>query len=201
MLKLLTLALSATGALAALRAGTPSLLGRGDSGELLPCSAQGQKDCGKGCIDLGWTCCPDGAGGCGPSDVCNMGNNGQYNCCPRGKVCDGPGGVTTHDGKTLTSTIVSTQTVTSAATKTVTVSSQPPPASSSSVVSPPVSKPTTSTPPVSKPTTTTPPPGTGVTQKPTTKPTTTSVVIVTAGAAQVVPGFIGVVAGAAALLL
>jgi hypothetical protein len=56
------------------------------------CSSQGQTDCGSGCIDLGWTCCPDGSGGCGPTEYCVLGSNNQYGCCPNGQDCSGGGG-------------------------------------------------------------------------------------------------------------
>ncbi|KAF7564031.1 hypothetical protein G7046_g116 [Stylonectria norvegica] len=91
MNKLLLTTLFATGAFAIF--GSPLLQER----QLItiPCEEQGLKDCGEGCINLSWTCCPSGAGGCGPTEYCNLASNGQYNCCPRGRVCDGPGGATT----------------------------------------------------------------------------------------------------------
>lgn len=72
----------------------------------VPCSDQGLKDCGEGCIYLSYTCCPDGAGGCPASAYCNLGTNGEYNCCPRGSICGGPGGATTiRQTQTLTNTL------------------------------------------------------------------------------------------------
>ena len=66
------------------------------------CSAQGQKECGTGCIDLTDTCCPDKSGGCPVGKYCDLTSNGQYGCCPIGKVCTGPGGVNTLPGGTIT---------------------------------------------------------------------------------------------------
>lgn len=53
-----------------------------------------EEDCGIGCIPLGWTCCPDGSGGCGILETCVMGTNDEYGCCPIGARCVGEGGVT-----------------------------------------------------------------------------------------------------------
>ncbi|KAK7408385.1 hypothetical protein QQX98_009425 [Neonectria punicea] len=116
MNKFIILALSATGALAAVS--SPFLAER----QLykVPCSDQGQKDCGDGCIDLSWTCCPGGDGGCPSTSVCFLGNNGEYGCCPRGTTCEGAGGASTDaststivvTGEGETSTIVSESTAT-----------------------------------------------------------------------------------------
>ena len=57
-----------------------------------------QEECGAGCIPLGWTCCPDGLGGCGILETCVMGSNDEYGCCPVGRRCVGEGGVTTIGG-------------------------------------------------------------------------------------------------------
>lgn len=57
-----------------------------------------QEDCGTGCIPLGWTCCPDGSGGCGILETCVMGSNDEYGCCPVGRRCVGEGGVTSIGG-------------------------------------------------------------------------------------------------------
>ena len=57
----------------------------------IPCSDHGMKDCGSGCIETSWTCCPDYTGGCSPSEYCSLGDNGEYGCCPRGETCDGFG--------------------------------------------------------------------------------------------------------------
>jgi hypothetical protein len=47
--------------------------------------------CGSGCMSIGDTCCPDGSGSCGLTQVCWLGTNGQYGCCPLMETCDGPG--------------------------------------------------------------------------------------------------------------
>ena len=57
-----------------------------------------QEDCGTGCIPLGWTCCPDGSGGCGILETCVLGTNDEYGCCPVGRRCVGEGGVTSIGG-------------------------------------------------------------------------------------------------------
>lgn len=102
MNKLLIVALFAQGHLAAFH--SPALLAR--QLVTIPCSDQGMKDCGDGCIDIGWTCCPSGAGGCSPSDYCDVGSNGEDACCPDGEVCQGPGGVSTDlNTQTIISTI------------------------------------------------------------------------------------------------
>jgi len=59
------------------------------------CADQGEIDCGSGCIPQGWTCCPDGSGGCSPIEQCELGSNGQYGCCPTGQTCSGAGGTLT----------------------------------------------------------------------------------------------------------
>ncbi|KAM6514011.1 hypothetical protein FALCPG4_015194 [Fusarium falciforme] len=95
----LLLILSATGALAA--ADSPLLAPR----QLVqvPCADLGLKTCGGGCIRLSWTCCPGGQGGCPPQEYCDIGSDGEPICCPRGEVCQGPGGVNT-DAHTYTRT-------------------------------------------------------------------------------------------------
>ncbi|KAF7543654.1 hypothetical protein G7Z17_g10563 [Cylindrodendrum hubeiense] len=100
MNKFILLALSATGALAA--ANSPFLAAR----EIyqVPCSETGQKECGNGCIDSSWTCCPSGAGGCPSDATCYLGTNGEYGCCPEGTTCGGEGGAST-DASTNTVTI------------------------------------------------------------------------------------------------
>ena len=70
----------------------------------LPCSSQGQKDCGTGCIDISDTCCPDRTGGCSVGTYCSLGSNGEYGCCQNRKICAGPGGVIPTPGTTITST-------------------------------------------------------------------------------------------------
>ncbi|KAK2764036.1 hypothetical protein FQN54_009655 [Arachnomyces sp. PD_36] len=69
----------------------------------IPCSESGMQDCGSGCIDLGWTCCPSGDGGCEPGTYCHS----EGGCCPEGEVCSGDGGVITEPGVTysVTSTV------------------------------------------------------------------------------------------------
>lgn len=84
----------------ALAAGTSPVL-KGRQLVEIPCSESGMQDCGDGCIDLGWTCCPSGDGGCGPGFYCHS----EGGCCPDGEVCQGDGGVITEPGVTVTNTI------------------------------------------------------------------------------------------------
>ncbi|KAE8379238.1 hypothetical protein BDV26DRAFT_291547 [Aspergillus bertholletiae] len=143
MYKFLTLgALLATTALAADR--SPALVAR--QVVELPCSYQGEKDCGSGCIPLSYTCCPDQRGGCPLGSYCD-----GLGCCPNGKTCTGPGGVITRPGSTisLTRTLTDTLTSTSTSTHTLTSSEAVPPiatptsssssSSSQSVIPPPAS--------------------------------------------------------------
>ncbi|EEU39871.1 uncharacterized protein NECHADRAFT_93011 [Fusarium vanettenii 77-13-4] len=99
MNKIFLFALSATGVLAAYR--SPLLAAR--QVVAIPCSDQGLKDCGTGCIQQDWTCCPSKAGGCPPTAYCDVGTNGEYGCCPNGSQCGGDGGANTRG---MTSTIV-----------------------------------------------------------------------------------------------
>ncbi|KAJ4329433.1 hypothetical protein N0V84_000067 [Fusarium piperis] len=99
MNKIFLSALSATGVLAANR--SPLLAVR--QVVTIPCSDQGLKDCGTGCIQQDWTCCPSQAGGCPPTAFCDVGANGEYGCCPNGSQCGGDGGANTRG---MTSTIV-----------------------------------------------------------------------------------------------
>lgn len=224
MLKFLTLALSATGALAALGS-HPALVER-----QLSCATT-EKDCGTGCIEKAWTCCPDGKGACGPTDYCNLGTDKNYNCCPVGSVCTGaagtptPGPTTT---RTLTSTITSKASTSSARPTTTLYCAATEKDCGTGCIDlgwtccpdakggcgpsdycnlgdnkeynccPRGSVCTgaggvTTIAPTTKPATT----GTVTRTSTTTRP----VVIVTAAAAQVVPGIVGMVAGAAALIL
>jgi hypothetical protein len=57
------------------------------------CASAGELPCGTGCMFIGDTCCPDGSGSCAVDQVCWLGTDGQYGCCPVGETCDGPGGV------------------------------------------------------------------------------------------------------------
>ncbi|KAJ4198344.1 hypothetical protein FALCPG4_001918 [Fusarium falciforme] len=99
MNKIFLFALSATGVLAANR--SPLLAVR--QVVTIPCSDQGLKDCGTGCIQQDWTCCPSKAGGCPPTAYCDVGANGEYGCCPNGSQCGGDGGANTRG---MTNTIV-----------------------------------------------------------------------------------------------
>ncbi|KAJ3541873.1 hypothetical protein NM208_g4398 [Fusarium decemcellulare] len=69
MNKVFLVALSATGALASyykpILARSPLLNER--QVITIPCNEQGLKDCGTGCIETSWTCCPSKAGGCPPT--------------------------------------------------------------------------------------------------------------------------------------
>lgn len=69
----------------------------------IPCSETGMKDCGDGCIDIGWSCCSTGEGGCGPGLYCT-----ETGCCPIGEICSGGGGVITND---ITYTVTNTDTI------------------------------------------------------------------------------------------
>ena len=94
----------------------------------IPCSQSGLKDCGTGCINFSWTCCPGGAGGCPPTKYCTLGTNGEEGCCPNGEKCTGPGGVTTTPGATVVSTSTSFYTNTlsrAVSTSTLTLTSAP----------------------------------------------------------------------------
>ncbi|KAB8267997.1 hypothetical protein BDV30DRAFT_22450 [Aspergillus minisclerotigenes] len=99
----------ATTALAADR--TPALVAR--QVVELPCSYQGEKECGSGCIPLSYTCCPNNLGGCPLGSYCD-----GLGCCPNGKTCTGPGGVSTRPGSTITVTNSLTNTLTSTSTST-----------------------------------------------------------------------------------
>ncbi|KAL6925220.1 hypothetical protein ACHAPO_011446 [Fusarium lateritium] len=102
--KVLLIALSASGALASVQY-SPSfpLLSVRQVVEV-PCSEQSLKDCGSGCIQQDWTCCPSKQGGCPPTAYCEVGTNAQYGCCPNGSVCNGEGGGSTR-GSTDTLTL------------------------------------------------------------------------------------------------
>ena len=69
----------------------PALLARQSCGFM-------SKECGSGCIPVGYTCCPGGEGGCGPVERCVLGSNDRYGCCPIGMTCVGEGGVSTRIG-------------------------------------------------------------------------------------------------------
>ncbi|RBA17792.1 hypothetical protein FPRO05_11507 [Fusarium proliferatum] len=94
MKKFLLVALSATGVLAVQYSPSFPLLAVRQVVEV-PCADQNLKDCGTGCIQMDWTCCPSRAGGCPPTAYCEVGTNQQYGCCPNGSVCSGEGGGTT----------------------------------------------------------------------------------------------------------
>ncbi|RKL17877.1 hypothetical protein BFJ68_g4142 [Fusarium oxysporum] len=94
MKKFLLIALSATGILAVQYSPSFPLLAVRQVVEV-PCADQNLKDCGTGCIQLDWTCCPSRAGGCPPTAYCEVGTNQQYGCCPNGSICNGEGGGTT----------------------------------------------------------------------------------------------------------
>ncbi|KAL4726394.1 hypothetical protein ACLX1H_007075 [Fusarium chlamydosporum] len=77
----------------------------------VPCADQNLKDCGTGCIQTDWTCCPSKAGGCPPTAYCEVGGNSEYGCCPNGSVCNGDGGGSTR-GTTNTLTLGGGETTT-----------------------------------------------------------------------------------------
>jgi hypothetical protein len=71
----------------------------------LSCAESGEKDCGDLCIPLDYTCCPSGDGGCPTAtSVCQLGDNGEYGCCPLGETCAGDGGSNTLPGGIIVST-------------------------------------------------------------------------------------------------
>ncbi|RGP67061.1 gpi anchored serine-threonine rich [Fusarium longipes] len=111
MNKFLIIALSTSGAIASMQY-SPSfpLLSVRQVVEV-PCSEQNLKDCGTGCIQQDWTCCPSQKGGCPPTAYCDVGTNAQYGCCPNGSVCNGEGGGSTR-GSTDTLTLVGGDTTT-----------------------------------------------------------------------------------------
>lgn len=61
----------------------------------IPCEDLFLESCGNVCIDLTDTCCPDGSGGCPLGSNCEIGDNGEYGCCPIGENCVGDGGART----------------------------------------------------------------------------------------------------------
>ena len=97
--KSLTLALlAATAAADRLKPVTPVTPAGADPLQKRQSCGIAQEECGAGCIPLGWTCCPDGLGGCGILETCVLGSNDEYGCCPVGRRCVGEGGVTTIGG-------------------------------------------------------------------------------------------------------
>lgn len=93
-----------TATMASASAVSPARLFARQDVETIPCEESGQQTCGGGCIDLGWTCCPDLAGGCPPTAYCSLGDDGEYGCCPQGETCVGEGGANTRPGETFIST-------------------------------------------------------------------------------------------------
>ncbi|KAF5021465.1 hypothetical protein F66182_6486, partial [Fusarium sp. NRRL 66182] len=103
MNKILLVAVSASGALASVAYSPSFPLLAVRQVVQVPCVDQGLKDCGSGCIEQDWTCCPSQAGGCPPTAYCEVGTNQEYGCCPNGSVCNGNGGGTTREStNTLT---------------------------------------------------------------------------------------------------
>ncbi|KAM0238901.1 hypothetical protein ACHAP5_008536 [Fusarium lateritium] len=213
MNKIMLLALSASAALASVQY-SPSfpLLAVRQVVEV-PCSEQNLKDCGTGCIQQDWTCCPSKAGGCPPTAYCEVGTNQQFGCCPNGSICNGNGGGTTRvstDTLTLaggdTTTLVQapntaeTQSPVVEGSSTaiivpppVDTASVPPPADTASVVVPPV-VPSPVAPIV-------PAPGTPAPVVPVVPVPTPDTVIVNAGSSNRYSLFCGVMAGFAALVV
>lgn len=58
---------------------------------------ESSKVCGSGCIPRSYTCCPRFSGGCEPGYYCRVGSDGVGGCCRIGRVCHGPGGISTID--------------------------------------------------------------------------------------------------------
>ncbi|KAM0339441.1 hypothetical protein ACHAPQ_001701 [Fusarium lateritium] len=210
MNKIMLLALSASVALASVQY-SPSfpLLAVRQVVEV-PCSEQNLKDCGTGCIQQDWTCCPSKAGGCPPTAYCEVGTNQQFGCCPNGSICNGNGGGTTR-GSTDTLTLAGGDTTTVVQSPN-TAETQPPVVEGSStavIVPPPVD--TASVPPaVDTASVAVPPivpssvapivpaPGTPVPVVPVPTPDT---VITNAGSSNRYSLFCGVMAGFAALVV
>ncbi|RYP69957.1 hypothetical protein DL771_005748 [Monosporascus sp. 5C6A] len=88
----------------------------------VPCADLGQIDCGVGCIDPGWECCPSLDGGCPPTDYCILLSNGEYGCCPVGETCVGEGGAVTFTSVSTTTITDETTIDTPAPTATITAS-------------------------------------------------------------------------------
>ncbi|SPJ73093.1 uncharacterized protein FTOL_02822 [Fusarium torulosum] len=204
MNKIMLLALSASAALASVQY-SPSfpLLAVRQVVEV-PCSEQKLKDCGTGCIQQDWTCCPSKAGGCPPTAYCEVGTNQQYGCCPNGSICNGDGGGTTR-GSTDTLTLAGGDTTTVVQAPN-TAATQPPVIEGSStavIVPPPVD--TAPVPPVvpSPVAPIVPAPGTPapVVPVPVVPVPTPSTVIVNAGSSNRYSLFCGVLAGFAALIV
>jgi len=80
---------------------SPQLLRRQSSS----CSDLGKKECGAGCIDMTYTCCPDQSGGCPLGEYCDLMDNNQYGCCPTGESCKGFVGVITRGTVTFDRTV------------------------------------------------------------------------------------------------
>ncbi|KAL4898707.1 hypothetical protein BDV59DRAFT_167381 [Aspergillus ambiguus] len=69
------------------------------SSSSIPSGCSSSEDtCGIYCIPSSYTCCPDKSGGCAADEDCEMGDNGQYGCCPKGKICSGDGGSQQYSG-------------------------------------------------------------------------------------------------------
>ncbi|GKU05215.1 gpi anchored serine-threonine rich protein [Fusarium langsethiae] len=205
--KILLIALSASGALASVQY-SPSfpLLSVRQVVEV-PCSEQKLKDCGTGCIQQDWTCCPSQQGGCPPTAYCEVGTNAQYGCCPNGSVCNGEGGGSTR-GSTDTMTLAGGDTTTVVQGGGNTAATQPPVLEGSStavIVPPPVDTPvaSSSVPPVLPVPSGTPVPlPVPVPETPGVVPVPTpSSVIVNGGTSNRYSMFGGIVAGVAALVL
>ncbi|KAJ4010591.1 hypothetical protein NW752_005266 [Fusarium irregulare] len=202
MNKIVLIALSASGALAAVQY-SPSfpLLAVRQVVEV-PCADQGLKDCGTGCIQEDWTCCPSQAGGCPPTAYCEVGTNSQYGCCPNGSVCNGEGGGSTR-AETNTLTLAGGDTTTVVQGGVNTAKTQPPVVEGSStavIVPPPVD--TASVPPVlPNPGTPVPLPSPETPGVPVVPVPTPSTVVVNGGTSNRYSLFGGIVAGVAALAL
>ncbi|CAF3470293.1 unnamed protein product [Fusarium graminearum] len=209
--KILLIALSASGALASVQY-SPSfpLLSVRQVVEV-PCSEQKLKDCGEGCIQEDWTCCPSKQGGCPPTAYCEVGTNAQYGCCPNGSVCNGEGGGSTR-ASTDTLTLAGGDTTTVVQGGVNTAETEPPVVEGSStavIVPPPVDTPvdtpvaSSPVPPVLPVPSGTPvplpvPQTPGVPVVPVPTPST---VVVNGGTSNRYSMFGGIVAGVAALVL
>ncbi|KAM0562003.1 hypothetical protein ACHAPJ_002445 [Fusarium lateritium] len=207
MNKIFLFALSASGALASVNYSPAFPILHARQVVEVPCADQNLKDCGTGCIQLDWTCCPSKAGGCPPTAYCEVGTNAQYGCCPNGSVCNGAGGGTTR-GSTNTLTLAGGSTTTVVqntvvdGAKTAATESPVLEGSSTAVIVPPAADTNTaaSVPPV-VPTPVAPAPVVpGPNDTPVPVPTPSTVVI-NGGSSNGYSLFGGIVAGIAALMI
>lgn len=107
------------GVLPAIALASPAFPFRRTDYEAKSCAELGLKQCGTGCIQLDYTCCPAETGGCPPGNHCVLGDDKQPGCCLDDYVCTGNGGVVSTTFS-LTSTAAVSETVAPEATTTTT---------------------------------------------------------------------------------